>query len=184
MTAELDAPQVLPSGWRFKLGVGLLALSLVLPVIATPVIAMADLNPSSKAMLTGALWVGVPEVIALLAILLLGKRGFDFLIAQLLGQMKAVILVRTPGPVRHAIGMTMFVAPLLLTIVAPYLDAYFPGWLPQSIYVALAGHVVFLLSFFVLGGEFWDRVRALFQRSDSPPPSPEDGSRQAPEPQP
>jgi hypothetical protein len=184
MSTERASPAGLPDGWRLQTGIALLALSFALPIIATPVVALAELEPSTKAMLTGALWVGIPEVMTLVAILLLGKRGFDFLISIVTARLKSLLLVRAPGPIRHTVGLAMFIVPLLLSILAPYLDAYFPGWLPQSTYVALIGHVVFLLSFFILGGEFWDKVRALFQRSDSPPPSPDEGSRQAPEPQP
>ena len=44
--------------------------------------------------------------------------------------------------------------------------AYVPQWLadssPQRLYVNLGADFLFLASLFVLGGDFWDKLRALF----------------------
>jgi hypothetical protein len=43
---------------------------------------------------------------------------------------------------------------------------YMPSWLPDSSpvrpYVSIASDVIFLVSLFVLGGDFWDKIRSLF----------------------
>ena len=55
----------------------------------------------------------------------------------------------------------MFTAPLIFAWVTPYLES--TGGTPLvTTPFAIAGDVVFLASFFVLGGEFWDKFRALF----------------------
>lgn len=44
--------------------------------------------------------------------------------------------------------------------------AYVPQWLPDHssprLYANLAADFLFLASLFVLGGDFWDKLRALF----------------------
>jgi hypothetical protein len=52
--------------------------------------------------------------------------------------------------------------------IKPAGDAYKPQWLPDSSalrwQVKIAADVLFLASFFVLGGDFWDKLHALFTR--------------------
>ena len=129
-----------------------------------PLIAFTNLSTATKATITAVVWIGMPKVFTLMAIFLLGEEGFRHLATLVLGTLKSAVLVQTPGPARHVIGMLMFLGPLLLTVAAPYLDKYLPGWLPQEVYVALIGDLVFALSFFVLGADFWDKLRALLVR--------------------
>jgi hypothetical protein len=46
--------------------------------------------------------------------------------------------------------------------LAPYLGRHLPGFDPGQLIWAVTGDVVFVASFFVLGGEFWDKLRSLF----------------------
>lgn len=50
--------------------------------------------------------------------------------------------------------------------IPTYVMAYAPQWLPdhspQRLYVNLTADFIFLTSLFVLGGDFWDKLRALF----------------------
>ena len=49
-----------------------------------------------------------------------------------------------------------------------YIQAYKPEWLPDSSswrwIVKIAADVIFIASLFVLGGDFWDKLHALFVR--------------------
>jgi hypothetical protein len=63
---------------------------------------------------------------------------------------------------RYRSGLVMFLLPLIPT----YIMAYTPGWLPdhspQRLYINLAADFIFLANLFVLGGDSWDKLRALF----------------------
>jgi hypothetical protein len=65
---------------------------------------------------------------------------------------------------RHRIGLGMFFLPL----VPAYIQAYHPVWLPDHTawrwIVKIAVDAVFIASLFVLGGDFWDKLHALFRR--------------------
>jgi hypothetical protein len=69
------------------------------------------------------------------------------------------------GPLRCRIGLAMFCLPLVSAIVEPYADVIWPGRWPNSWQLQLLGDTVLIASFFVLGGNFWDKLRALFVRA-------------------
>ena len=66
---------------------------------------------------------------------------------------------------RHAIGLVMFTLPLLTSMLEPYVDQIWPGFRPRLWQAQLLGDVMLVASFFVLGGDFWNKLRALFVRS-------------------
>ena len=61
-----------------------------------------------------------------------------------------------------ALGLAMFVAPMIFAWAGPYLQPLLPWLGAPSRVAAVAGDLVFVASFFVLGGDFWDKIRALF----------------------
>ena len=56
----------------------------------------------------------------------------------------------------------MFLLPLIPTYIMAYAPQWLPDQSPQRLYVNLAADFLFLTSLFVLGGDFWDKLRALF----------------------
>jgi hypothetical protein len=66
------------------------------------------------------------------------------------------------SPARYRIGLVMFVLPVLFGWLAPYGPEHLLGFEVQHFWVNLAGDLMFVASFFVLGGDFWDKLRALF----------------------
>ena len=66
---------------------------------------------------------------------------------------------------RYRIGLVMFCLPLLTAMMEPYIDRFFPGLRPNSFTAQSLGDAMLIASFFVLGGNFWDKVRALFVRT-------------------
>jgi hypothetical protein len=58
--------------------------------------------------------------------------------------------------------LIMFLVPVILT----YVMAYAPWWLPDTssarLYVNIAADCMFIASLFVRGGDFWDKLAALF----------------------
>jgi hypothetical protein len=63
---------------------------------------------------------------------------------------------------RYRIGLVMFVLPVLFGWLGPYGAHLIPGYETHRFVVSLIGDVMFIASLFVLGGDFWDKVRALF----------------------
>jgi hypothetical protein len=58
----------------------------------------------------------------------------------------------------------MFVAALMFAFLERYLGFFMANAIAPEIRSSLAIDVLLLASFLVLGGDFWDKIRALFVR--------------------
>ncbi len=155
-TLEQPAP-----GWRFKLGVYLLVLGAICPLF-TPLVAMTSLSTEWKAALSGLLLIGIPEIFSLVAIAVMGKDGFNYIKGKVFGFFKRHALPKEVSRTRYQIGLVLFLLPLLFGWLAPYVPDVIPGYQAHGFAVNLGLDILLLVSLFVLGGEFWDKVRALF----------------------
>ena len=148
------------TGLRFKLGLAVLVVSNLL--FAVPFFIQEQWPGWLKA-LAGSMLLA-PDLGTLAAVAIMGKENFN----RIASAVKRWFARQKPagdvGPVRHAIGLVLFLSPLAVT----YIQGYFPAWLPDAspwrLYANLASDLVFLTSLFVLGGDFWDKLRALFVR--------------------
>jgi hypothetical protein len=145
---------------RLKLGVALLILGLVMPAGTIPV-AATDWPVAVKTVVSGTLLFGF-EIMLIPAVALMGKDNFERIWA---GAMRLLKRLKPAGGVsrtRYQIGLYMLVGPTLYAWIA----SYAPSWLPEDyvlrLWVNMRLDVVTLASLFVLGGDFWDKVRALF----------------------
>ena len=57
----------------------------------------------------------------------------------------------------------MFAIPLAFGWATPYFGNHLPGFETKTLFYAIAGDVLLLSSLFVLGGDFWDKLRSLFR---------------------
>jgi hypothetical protein len=150
-----------PGAWRFPLGVTIFALGFAAP-LAIPLVTSSDLPAMGKTAIAGALAVGIPEIMMVAAAAVMGREGFAAL-KRRFGR-----ILQKHGPpervsrARYRVGLLMFALPLLLAWLAPYVGHYLPGYDSHRLVWAIAGDLAFVASLFVLGGEFWDKLRALF----------------------
>jgi hypothetical protein len=63
---------------------------------------------------------------------------------------------------RYRIGLALFLIPILTGWLLPYISHMIPGYAEHRYFLLICGDLMFVLSLFVLGGEFWDKIRALF----------------------
>ncbi|UCB54394.1 MAG: transporter suffix domain-containing protein [Thiotrichales bacterium] len=148
-------------GWRLKLGITLFGLSIAAPVIGVPVITMLGLDTAITATITGIMLVSA-EVLGVVAVAVMGKSGYAFIKQRVFG------LLRQYGPPsevsrpRYLLGLVMFSCPIVFGWVAPYASGMIPAYDDNQTAFAIIGDVILLSSLFVLGGDFWDKLRALF----------------------
>jgi hypothetical protein len=159
-SAKLDLPA---TGWRLKLGVFLFGLSIVLPVLGVPLVAAMGLSAGAVATVSGAL-LGGSEVIGIVAVAVMGKSGFAYIKNRIFGFLKQYGPPAEVGRTRYTIGLVMFTVPIAFGWLSPYLADRIPGYLGNEFTYAIVGDLLLLVSLFVLGGDFWDKVRALFIR--------------------
>jgi hypothetical protein len=161
MTHDASTTEPSHPGWRFRLGVSFFALGLVCPVFV-PLVAATGLPTEWKAILSGLLMLGIPELLWVVAVAVMGKAGFDYIKARVFRFFKRHALPRTVSRTRYRIGLALFLLPLLFAWLAPYAPGAIPGYESQRFAVNLAGDLLLLTSLFVLGNDFWEKLRALF----------------------
>ncbi len=146
---------------RLNFGIGLLVLAAISPLFGL-LVARTNWSGTVKATVIGLLTAGVPEVLSILAAAVLGKENFQRIKAKVLSLLRRLRPTAQVGKTRYTIGLVMFVVPIIPT----YVMAYMPQWLPDTsstrLCVNIAADCLFLASLFVLGGDFWDKLGALF----------------------
>ncbi|MCP5504300.1 MAG: transporter suffix domain-containing protein [Chlamydiales bacterium] len=144
--------------WKYYLGMTFLVLSFLIPAIGF-VFPFLGLPTTLAATLVGIFTVGIPEVMIILAVLCLGKETFNYYKQKIFkkrkGQSKPV------SKFRYYFGLVIFLA----SPIPLYMNGYSPDLLPNEgrHYILMAGDFAFVLSFFILGGGFWEKIKALFR---------------------
>ena len=144
-----------------RLGLIILVVGFASP-LAIPLVSSSGLSAKWKTLISGALAVGIPELFSIVAIAIMGKSGFNFIKERFFGFIKKYGPPDVVSRTRYRIGLVMFVLPVLFGWLVPYAPHLIPGYAAHRFYVNLVGDLMFVSSLFVLGGDFWDKVRALF----------------------
>jgi uncharacterized membrane protein (DUF441 family) len=158
---ETEQPR---AGWRFRLGLIVLVVGWLSP-LCIPLITATELPTRWKTIISGALAVGIPEVFTVAAIAIMGKSGYNLIKEQIFSFLKKHGPPDRVSLTRYRIGLVMFVLPVIFGWLGPYGVHLIPGYETHRFVVSLIGDVMFVASLFVLGGDFWDKIRALFSHS-------------------
>lgn len=143
---------------RLKLGLALLLVGLILP-FGTVLVLQTDWPDWVKNSVSGVLIFGF-EILMFPAIALMGKENFDRIVDRVKGALGKVLLPAKVSRTRYRIGLVMLIVPILFG----WIVAYAPSLIPEGsrLLASVALDLVLAASLFVLGGEFWDKLRALF----------------------
>ena len=157
-TTETEQPR---AGWRFRLGLIVLVVGWLSP-LCIPLITATELPTRWKTVISGMLAVGIPEVFTVAAIAIMGKSGYNLIKERIFSFLKKHGPPDRVSLTRYRIGLVMFVLPVIFGWLGPYGVHLIPGYETHRFVVSLIGDVMFVASLFVLGGDFWDKLRALF----------------------
>ena len=146
-----------PTGWRLKAGIALIAL-MILAWLLIPIEAALGMAGSTIAATTAGIAV-TNKVILLLAIAVVGKAGFRELKAKVFRKLSPPAEV---SPMRYRIGLVMFCFPILQGLLETWATHIAPRFVVSGLWVDIAMDGMMAASLFVLGGNFWDKLRALF----------------------
>ena len=127
-----------------------------------PLVTKSELSVAWKTTLSGLLMAGIPELFMVITVGILGKEGYQYLKGKVMGFLKKHGPPQKVSRIRYKIGIVMFSIPLLLALLFPYIEHHFEQLEGLPMYIHVGGDVLLLISFVVLGGEFWDKIRALF----------------------
>jgi len=154
---------VTADGRRFKLGLVIFVLAFAIWLLMPLAVAL-NVSGTTLAALSGIIFIS-NKVLLLAVVAVMGKPGFQHLKRHVLGYVTVLAPASDVGPLRHSLGLVMFGLPLFTTFLEPYDDYIWPALLTHSWQVELLSDLIFIASFFVLGGNFWDKIRALFVRT-------------------
>jgi hypothetical protein len=161
----IDKNEVLETGLpksRLYVGGVIFIMGFLSPLLV-PLITGSPLPVGWKTAISGLLIVGIPELTMLVAAAVMGKAGFDFLKQWLFNLLKKHLAPpETVSPTRYLLGLILFSIPLLYGWIAPYLVDHILLFEQHHMEFAIIGDLLLFCSLFVLGGEFWDKLRALF----------------------
>ena len=160
--AEVSQANNMPAGgWRLGVASVLIVLSLS-SALFIPLVAGMDLSTEVKTAISGLLVLGLPQLLIFIAVTLVGKSGFNYIKGRIGGFFKQFGPPKTVSKNRYRIGLLLFFIPVMLGLLTPYVSNLVPDYESKRVYMAVGGDIMFLTSLFVLGGDFWDKLRALF----------------------
>ena len=145
-------------GWRPKAGLFLFIFALVSPLLA-PLVLTTDLPREMMVAIAGLLLFGLPMALMLAVVALLGEPAFLSLRSRIAKKSLP------PSPVsvtRYRIGLVLLTIPVVVSWTTPLASVHVPEIGTRRVFIGAAADGVLLLSLFVLGGEFWGKVHALF----------------------
>ncbi|MGJ0533409.1 MAG: hypothetical protein ACR65W_09185 [Methylocystis sp.] len=159
-------PGAAPPTGRLITGAAILAVGLSSKIIGPLLIVNTDLPAETKAVLSAVVFFGMSKLCLLAVIMVLGKPGFAYLKTKIVGFLGTTFGRFAPAKevsrIRYRIGLVMFMLPLALGVVMPYVERLSP-WVDRlDRPIDWVWDIVFIASFFVLGGDFWDKLRSLF----------------------
>ena len=150
-----------PTQWRMALGIVLFVVSISWPVLI-PILPLLGVSASATAAFSGVMVV-VGEGLMLLGVAVAGKEGFAMIKAKAFGLLKAHGPPREVSKLRYTVGLVMFVCSLVLGWAAPYVGHHLPSYESHAWVYAAVFDVILVVSLFVLGAGFWDKLHALFR---------------------
>ena len=127
-----------------------------------PVVTASEWSPGVKTVVSGLLAFGIPELFILLAVAVMGKSGYEYIKVKIGSLMKPFAPPDQVSLTRYRIGLVLFCSPLLFGGLLPYAAHFFPSLETLPLWPYIVSDLVFVTSFFILGGDFWDKVSGLF----------------------
>ena len=165
-TQPIPAPAA-PAGWIHRLGIALFVYSFI-PLLTVELITLLDVS-TSVAVTLGAIFLASGELAFLAAVAVLGKpfvTAIKDTIKNFLFKPKSQAQPKVISRPRHALGVILFVlsiVPYYATIGVMLLGAPKEADLQTLLRLLLIGEALFFVSLFVLGEEFWARLKRLFE---------------------
>ncbi|NGX33778.1 MAG: hypothetical protein K1060chlam1_00119 [Candidatus Anoxychlamydiales bacterium] len=147
----------------FKCYTGLVcvALSFLLPILGFLVPFLKLPHIITVGIIT-FLTIGGPEAMILIGSVVLGKDGFKYYRNKMFLLFKRKTKPKPVSKIRYYSGLTIMV----LSVIPLYINAYFSKIMPLNEYaknaILISADLIFVISFFILGGEFWEKYKKLF----------------------
>lgn len=161
---NLELNKTQKSKGKLQLGAVILVVGFLSPLLI-PLVLASNWSATTKSVISGLLAFGIPELFMLLAIIVMGKPGYEYVKSKIYKYLKRFAPPDTVSLVRYRFGLVLFCLPIIVGVLEPYLAHFhhFFRELPLWFYIGL--DVIFIIGLFVLGGDFWDKLSSLFKHN-------------------
>lgn len=149
------------SSTRLSIGGIVIVVGFLSPLLI-PLVASTEWSIGFKSAISGLLALGIPEVFMVIGVAILGKEGYQFLKEKLFGFLKQFAPPDFVSPARYRIGLVMFCLPMIVAWGQPLVSHFLPKFQVLPPWYYFIGDLILVSSLFVLGGNFWDKLRSLF----------------------
>ena len=157
--ATVGAPA--PSAWRLRIALLFFVVGVLGPVLGL-LIRWLNVPEGPARALLRLLLFGVPQIMLVGVIAAAGRQGLAQVTASLAGQGAAAVLLKPVSRARYLVGLLLSMVPVLFGLLEPALARHIPVIALHRVAIGALGDLLLLIGLFVLGGEFWDKVYALF----------------------
>ena len=149
---------------RLIVGGAVIIIGFLCPLLI-PLLAYTDWSMGLKGVISGLLALGIPEIFMLIGVAILGKSGYSYFKEKIVRFVRQFAPPDSVSDRRYRIGLVMFCLPLLFGWMGPYLAYLITSLTELPLWSYILGDLVFIMSFFVLGGNFWDKLNGLFDNN-------------------
>ena len=153
--------------WKFYAGLACFGLAWVVPFGAFLVPSLG-LSSGANAMLSGALLLGLPEVLILASVALLGKETFQYLKGKILAVFKCPQGWVTASRGRYYFALVVMVGTTIIQWLGIYYSQILATDANRLFQVRLTLDIVFLASVVLAGSQFWEKFARLFVYESEP----------------
>lgn len=138
-------------------------LSLICPVFGL-IVPFFGLSEAITATLVGVFLIGGPEVFLILGIALAGKQAFTTIKQKALSLLGITPSTQPVGRLRYNVGLILLIGSILINWALQYWGFFIeiPEHTYQLVMTTFIFDIVMIASIFVLGPQFWDKLKKLF----------------------
>jgi len=162
-----NEPPQAKSKSRLYIGIIILILALAMPIWGTALVTALGLSPGISTVLIGLSIAGGPDLLLLLAAAVMGKDALN----QILGQIgkwfkRNFKLSENVSKKRYILGLILFWGSILIRWAVGFLkplSVAAKGSTDWGLVILVAFEVVLVISVFVLGANYWEKLGSLFR---------------------
>ncbi len=160
--------------WKYYTGITLFIYSFIPYLVAATFLFLHI--PTAKLLVILGIFIASAEISFLVSAALLGKVIIEAIKSKLRNIFKRRPEIQPVpiGKVRHYTGIVFLLLSFLPYFIAEFL--ILTGYLQTEkehmnlLLVMLSGDAIFIISLFMLGAEFWERLKRLFEWRQAPTP--------------
>jgi hypothetical protein len=147
---------------KLRFGAVILVVGFLSPLLI-PLVLASNWSATTKSVISGLLAFGIPELFMLLAIIVMGKPGYEYLKGKVGKYLKRYLPPDQVSKGRYKLGLILFSIPVLVGVLQPYLAHFIPLFEGSPLWFHFGLDMIFVIGIFVLGGDFWDKLSGLFK---------------------